>query len=216
VRPGESPDTVLHQDGSFLRIADAPVRPETLFAIREADVIVFGPGSLYLSVLPNLLERELREAVQASRARKILITSLMTEPGQTDHFEVADFVRAVHAYGGLKLDYVLVNNGTEDRLIHERYSAALATPVVPEDGSTKDGPVVTAGRRLRKLSTAEGAVIVAADLATRMIERVPVAPGEGDQGSGMQSTVVYRHDPERLATALATLLGVTGPASSAG
>jgi hypothetical protein len=108
-----------------------------------------------------------------------------------------------------------VNNGTEDRLIQERYSAALATPVVPDDGNAKDGPVVAAGRRLRKLSTAEGAVIVVADLATRMIERVPVAPGEGDRGSGMQSTVVYRHDPERLATALATLLGVTGTASSA-
>jgi hypothetical protein len=214
VQHGESPEAVLHQDDSFLRIVDAPVTPETLFAIREADVIVFGPGSLYLSILPNLLVRELREAVQISRARKILVTSLMTEPGQTDHFGVADFVRAVHAYGGLKLDYVLVNSGTVDRLIQEQYSAALATPVVPEDGSVKDGPVVAAGRRLRKLSTAEGAIIVAADLATRMIERVPVPPGEGDRGSGMQSTVVYRHDPERLATALATLLGVTGTTSS--
>jgi hypothetical protein len=209
VRPGDDPEHVLEAGTDFLRYVDVPVRPETLYAVQQADVIVFGPGSLYLSLLPSLLVRELREAVHASRARKILVASLMTEPGQTDHFGVADFVHALHAYGGLKLDYVLVNRATDDRLIEERYSAALASPVLPDEATGKDGPVVSAGRRLRRLSTAEGAVVVAADLATRMVERVPVPPGEGDRGSTMQSAVVYRHDPQRLAAAMATLLGVT-------
>jgi hypothetical protein len=212
VRQGEDAEAVLRDEEGFFRYVDVPVRAETLYAIREAEVIVFGPGSLYLSLLPDLLLKELREAVQASRARKVLIASLMTEPGQTDHFGVADYVRAVHAYGGLRLDHVLVNSATRDRQIEERYSAALASPVLPDDGAGKDGQVVSAGHRLRRLSTAEGAIIVAADLATRMVERVPVPPGQGDNGSAMQSTVVYRHDPQRLGAALAMLLGVTAPA----
>jgi hypothetical protein len=214
VRAGEDPEQVLSQDQAFLRYVDVPVRAETLYAIREADVIVFGPGSLYLSILPNLLLRELNGAIQASKARKILVASLMTEPGQTDHFVVADFVRALHAYGGFKLDYVLVNRATNDRLIEERYSAALATPVLPEVDGASHGTLVAAGQGLRKLSTAEGAVIVAAQLATRMVERVPVPPGEGDGGTALQSQVVYRHDPAKLATALATLLGVSSPAAA--
>ena len=160
VREGEDADAVLREQEGFFRYVDVPVRAETLYAIREADVIVFGPGSLYLSLLPDLLLQELREAVQASRARKVLIASLMTEPGQTDHFGVADYVRAVHAYGGLRLDHVLVNSGTRDRQIEERYSAALASPVLPDDGAGKDGQVVSAGHRLRRLSTAEGAILV--------------------------------------------------------
>ncbi|MGH2368281.1 MAG: gluconeogenesis factor YvcK family protein [Chloroflexota bacterium] len=209
IRSGDDPEQVLREDTSFLRSIDVPVRAETLYAIREADVILFGPGSLYLSILPNLLVRELDAAIQTSKARKILITSLMTEPGQTDHFGAADFVRALHAYGGFKLDYVLVNSATTDPLIQERYSAALATPVVPDMDAGRDGTLVAAGRRLRKLSTAEGAVIVSADLATRMVERIPVPAGEGDGGTATQSIVVFRHDPEKLAGALAVLLGVT-------
>jgi hypothetical protein len=64
---------------------------------------------------------------------------------------------------------------------------------------------------LRKISTVEGAVVVAADLATRMVERIPVPAGMGDGGAAAQSIVVFRHDPEKLAAALAALLGVAAP-----
>jgi hypothetical protein len=208
---GEDARSVLHADDSFFRVVDAPVTAEALYAIREADVLLIGPGSFYISLLPNLLIRELREAIQASKARKVLIANLMTEPGQTDDFGVADFVRALHAYGGLKLDYVLVNSATNDRLIQERYSAALAAPVVPEPESTLGGGFLSGGRRLRKISTVESAVVVAADLATRMVERIPVPAGTGDGGAATQSIVVFRHDPEKLAVALAALLGVAAP-----
>jgi hypothetical protein len=216
-RPGEDPARVLKEaapgDG-FLHYVDVPVRPEALYAIREADVLLFGPGSFYLSVLPNLLLRELREAVQQSRAKKVMVANLMTEPGQTDDFTVSDFVRALHAYGGFKLDFVLVNSATNDRLIQERYSAALAAPVVPEPEGGRMGTFVSAGRRLRKLSTEDGAVVVAADLATRMVERVPVMTGQGGTPTGAESIVVFRHDAEKLALALAALLGVAVPGSA--
>ena len=214
IRPDEDPEQALRDQKTFFRYVDVPVQAETLYAIREADAILFGPGSFYISVLPNLLVRELRDAIQASKARKILVANLMTEPGQTDDFGVADFVRAIHAYGGFKLDFVLVNSATSDPLIQERYSAALAAPVAPETDGQRGGTLVAAGRRLRKITTEEGAVVVAADLATRMVERIPVPAGAGDGGTATQSIVVFRHDPEKLAVALATLLGVTAPGAA--
>ncbi len=211
VREGEDPTQALREERGFFRVVDVSVTAEALYALREADVLLFGPGSFYVSLLPNLLIRELREAIQASKARKVLIANLMTEPGQTDDFGVADFVRALHAYGGFKLDYVLVNSATNDRLIQERYSAALAAPVVPDGDAGLGGALVSGGRRLRKITTVEGAVVVAADLATRMVERIPVPAGTGDGGAATQSIVVFRHDPEKLAAALAALLGVVAP-----
>ncbi len=213
-RPGDDPELLLKDGTEFLRFSDVPVRAEALYAVREADVLLFGPGSFYLSVLPNLLLRELREAIQSSKARKVLVANLMTEPGQTDDFDVGDFVRAVHAYGGFKLDFVLVNSATNDRLIQERYAAALAAPVAPEVESARaSGTYLAAGRRLRKIAVEDGAVIVAADLATRMVERIPVPAGQGDGGTAAESIVVFRHDPEKLGLALATLLGVAVPGS---
>lgn len=214
-RSGQDPAEVLHAGNDFLHFLDVPVRSEVLYAIREADVLIFGPGSFYLSVVPDLLLKEVRETIAASRARKILIANLMTEPGQTDDFTMGDFVRALHAYGGLKLDYVLVNTPTSDPLIRERYSAALAAPVVADTAGSWSGALVQSGRRLRKLTTEEGAVVVAADLATRMMERIPVLASAGEGGPAAERVVVYRHDPERLATALANLLGVSVPASAA-
>jgi len=79
--------------------------------------------------------------------------------------------------------------------------------VLPDLDGGRGGTVVAAGHRLRKLATEEGAVVVAADLATRMIERVPVAPA-AEGGAATERVVVFRHDPERLAGALAALLGV--------
>lgn len=210
IREGADPQVTLSEENGFLHFLDVPAHPDSINAVRDADTIILGPGSFYLSVLPNLLIREFRDALQASKARKVLIANLMTEPGQTDDFDVSDFVRTVHAYSGVRLDYVLVNSASSDRLIQERYSAALAAPVLPEPDGAMHGLLVSAGRRLRKLSTVDGAIVLAADLATRMVERVPVPAGTGDGGAATQSIIVFRHDPEKLAYALGALLGVAG------
>ena len=72
----------------------------TLDALKEADAIILGPGSLFESILPNLLIPEIREATKQSRARKIYICNLMTEPGLTTGFSVADHIRQIARYGG--------------------------------------------------------------------------------------------------------------------
>ncbi|MDO5457385.1 MAG: uridine diphosphate-N-acetylglucosamine-binding protein YvcK [Atopococcus tabaci] len=85
--------------------------PGVCEAIADADVIVFGPGSLFTSILPNLLIEEVGQAVLKSEARKIYICNIMTQKGETESFTDADHVRALHEHLGQKfIDTVFVNN----------------------------------------------------------------------------------------------------------
>ncbi|MEB3196273.1 MAG: gluconeogenesis factor YvcK family protein [Candidatus Sericytochromatia bacterium] len=104
--------------------------PAAIRAIEEADAIVIGPGSLYTSLVPNLLVPEIRAAIQASRAPKIYICNVMTQPGETDGFTAADHLRVLSRYGGEGLvQHVLVNDDLPRRL-RERYEAQGQYPVV--------------------------------------------------------------------------------------
>lgn len=85
--------------------------PGVCEAIEDADVIVFGPGSLFTSILPNLLIDEVGQAVLQSKAKKIYICNIMTQKGETENFSDADHVRALHKHLGRKfIDTVFVNN----------------------------------------------------------------------------------------------------------
>jgi uncharacterized cofD-like protein len=86
--------------------------PEAVEAIREADGILIGPGSLYTSVIPNLIVPKLAEAIVASNALKLYVCNVMTQPGETDNYAVSDHLDAIHAHIGHHLfDYVIVNDG---------------------------------------------------------------------------------------------------------
>ncbi len=94
-----------------------PAYPETLNAIRNADLIVVGPGSLFTSVLPNLLVPDLRIAFQESAAMKLYVSNVATQRGETDHFSVQDHVRVIGDHiGGLPFDAVVANNNSKARL----------------------------------------------------------------------------------------------------
>lgn len=98
----------------FLEPGRAMAYPEALHAILEADLIVAGPGSLYTSVLPNLLVGDIVKAMRASRALKAYICNVATQPGETDHFSVNDHVRALEDHVGPGLfHYILANNNFE-------------------------------------------------------------------------------------------------------
>lgn len=86
-----------------------PVNPRVLEAIKKADVIIFGPGDLYTSTLPNLLVRGVRESIKRSKAQKIFITNIMTKFGQTQGYKASDFIVELEKYLGDSLDVVLVN-----------------------------------------------------------------------------------------------------------
>jgi uncharacterized cofD-like protein len=101
--------------------------PEAVEAIRAADMIVIGPGSLYTSVLPNLLVRDIRDAVRASQAVKLYVSNVATQHGETDGFSVADHVAAIEQHAGRGLiDYVLANDNVADELPEEWHSRAVA------------------------------------------------------------------------------------------
>src|SRR5207237_2515053 len=88
--------------------------PEALKAIMEADMVVIGPGSVYTSVLPNLLVPGIREGIRSSRAVKIFVTNIATQIGETENLDVMQHVRIVHEHVGQGLfDYVVANDNFE-------------------------------------------------------------------------------------------------------
>jgi uncharacterized cofD-like protein len=104
--------------------------PAALQAIAEADVITFGPGSLFTSVIPNLLVDGIPAAIRKSRAAKAYFVNLMWQPGETVEFRASDHVRALNQHAGGKfLDYVVVNNRTITPAVKKRYARESALPV---------------------------------------------------------------------------------------
>lgn len=115
-----------------IRLVPPTARPlaETLYAIRNADVITFGPGSLYTSVIPNVLVRGVVDAIRKSRARKVYIANLMTQPGETTGMDAADHIRAVYDHTGPGLfDAAVLNNGAIPPRLLRKYARQDAAPV---------------------------------------------------------------------------------------
>lgn len=117
-----SGETQIHDtEGTIQRLwldpANTPAFPPAISAVLSADLIVIGPGSLYTSLLPNLLVRDLAEAVRSSQAMKFFICNVATERGETDQFNCFDHVRSVEKHVGEGLfDLVICNNHFEGNL----------------------------------------------------------------------------------------------------
>ncbi|HVD01758.1 MAG TPA: gluconeogenesis factor YvcK family protein [Candidatus Dormibacteraeota bacterium] len=95
----------------FLRPDNAEINPEAALAILNADLITVGPGSLYTSVLPNLLVRGMVDALRASPALKVFICNVASENGETDYFNVSDFLRVMEEHVGSNIfDFAIVNS----------------------------------------------------------------------------------------------------------
>jgi uncharacterized cofD-like protein len=119
-----------------LRLSSERCRPlpETLEAIEHADIVTIGPGSLYTSIIPNLLVDGIVDAMRASDALKVYICNIMTQPGETDHFTAEDHLRVLFDYSPeMELDYVLVNSATIGEPLREKYLSDGAAQV--ETGS---------------------------------------------------------------------------------
>lgn len=96
----------------YLKPTNCKATPEVLEAIREADSIIIGPGSLYTNVIPNLLVNGVAKAIKESKAIKIYVNNIMTEPGQTDDYTVADHLKAIQDHCGEGLiDYCIYDTG---------------------------------------------------------------------------------------------------------
>jgi len=107
----------------FLEPSEPLATPDAIKAIEEAQIIILGPGSLYTSIIPNLLIKEINEAVAASGAIKAYVCNVMTQPGETDGYSASDHIRTLISHSHPRvLDYCVVNTGEIPQDILKRYA----------------------------------------------------------------------------------------------
>ena len=122
---------------------------DVITAIRDAELIILGPGSLYTSVIPNLLIKEIAHEISKSKARKIYVSNIMTQHGETDGYSVSDHVKALiqHANSSNIIDAVLVNNCIPENL-SGKYKEAGSYPVKVDRESLKKMGISICSKKL--------------------------------------------------------------------
>jgi uncharacterized cofD-like protein len=129
---GETRITASHRQIRRVQLdpPDALPLPDALEAILAADLITIRPGSLYTSLIPNMLVNEVISAVRASKATKVYIQNIMTQPGETDNYSAADHVEALAEHcDGILFPNILLNNAMPSQEILKKYSAENAALV---------------------------------------------------------------------------------------
>jgi uncharacterized cofD-like protein len=160
--------------------------PETLEAIKAADLITIGPGSLYTSVIPNLLVEDIVDALAHSPALKVYVCNIMTQPGETEGFSVEDHLRVLFEYSpDLHLDCVIVNSAPIHSPLKEKYLADGAIQVEFESSRERTTPGLR-GVPSRVSDRDRKIAIVCDDL--------------------LNEKDLVRHDPARLAQLMLRLL----------
>lgn len=144
----EGESNITKARGSITEIgclpAAPPALPQAIEAINGADYIVIGPGSLYTSIIPNLLVPELVEAIAARRIPCVYICNIMTEPGETQSYQVSDHIQAIdRACGRSLFNAVLVQKKLPSEAAIERYRKEGSTPVTLDRKT-----VIDSGRRI--------------------------------------------------------------------
>jgi uncharacterized cofD-like protein len=149
--------------------------PEVLRALVNADAIVIGPGSLYTSILPNLLVEGIASTISGVNAVRIYVANLMTEPGETDGFSLDDHLRVIREHTGFDLfDYILVNRRPMPDALIEKYARQSSQPV------RCDRPLLFAGK----------ATVVEADFACEaLLERGKIRHEPSSLAAGIRALV---------------------------
>lgn len=130
----EGESNIPHAGGKIARVgctpANPPALPAAIKAIREADYIILGPGSLYTSIIPNLLVPEIRDAIAQAKVPRFYVCNVMTQPGETDNYTVADHIKAIDKTCGQRLfDAVIVNRQSPGERALIRYAQENSHPV---------------------------------------------------------------------------------------
>ena len=103
---------------------------EVKLALKNADLIIIGIGSLYTSVIPNLLDKEVVKIIKKSKAKKMYVSNIMTEHGETDNYSVSDCIKQLNKYANEEfIDVVVANNGRISDEILELYKHEKSTPI---------------------------------------------------------------------------------------
>ncbi|MBW6411428.1 gluconeogenesis factor YvcK family protein [Clostridium weizhouense] len=175
---GESqiPEEAIKQNSKIANFRiipeDAKALKEAIQAIREADAIVMGPGSLYTSITPNLLVKDISKEVRKSDALKMYISNIMTQPGETTGFNVSDHLKVLTKYGGKDIvNYVIANIGKIPDKLKEKYQLEGAELVKLDEENINSLGVKIVGYNLVKIK--EGFIKHDADkLAKVLVETI--------------------------------------------
>ena len=148
---GES--TIPEAHGKIKRLFTEPANcralEDAIHAIRNAELIILGPGSLYTSVIPNLLIKEIADEIAKSKAKKIYVCNIMTQPGETDDYKVSDHLKALiqHAGSNKIVDAVLVNDYLPENLA-DKYQKSDSYPVKLDAGEIKKMGIKIVAKKL--------------------------------------------------------------------
>lgn len=121
------------------------ITKEAITEIRKADLIILSVGSLYTSIIPNLIPSIIKKEIEKSKAKIMYVCNIMTQPGETDNFKVSDHVNKLNEYlGKRKIDVVIANNGTiDDRLIKKYSSLEQKDPVILDKENLKGIEIIS-------------------------------------------------------------------------
>jgi len=173
----------------FLVPPDAEPLPQTLEALARADVITLGPGSLFTSLIPNLLVKGIPQAIAASPALKVYVCNLMTQANESLGRTAADHIRALDAHGGGRIfDYALINNEPVSGKLRSKYELEGAAPVVADCEAIQElGVVPVLGNYLEEGEVARHATD---RIARDLLQLVKEARTRGAKSSSRQPNLV--------------------------
>jgi uncharacterized cofD-like protein len=180
------------------------VSEAALDAINHAELIVFAPGRIYTHVLPSLTLPRLAQAVRESEASKVYFANLMTEPGKTDNWTVADHLETIQKLSGVVIDYAIVHQGSISPPMLQQYhnEGADVVRVESEEGDEVMSRLIFADTG-EQTTLVEGAVIVSGDIITEAPQTVSF---QRDGATVLREMPVVRHDPKKVAPLLRRLL----------
>ncbi|HSP13922.1 MAG TPA: gluconeogenesis factor YvcK family protein [Thermoanaerobaculia bacterium] len=161
---GEKPSTKPHH-ARIVHLGidppDAEPPERALEAVKAADLIIIGPGSLYTSVLPNLVIKRLAEAIRQAKALRVYICNVMTQPGETDGYSAEEHLSAIVEHAGLVVDVMIINGRRPSESILAAYAAENQVPVPFDINAVRDlgvtpffGDVIAEGDYVRHDSAA--------------------------------------------------------------
>ena len=179
------------------------VSEAALDVLEQAELIILAPGLLYTQMLPNLTIPRLAQAMQESLAPKVYLANLMTQPGRTDDWTVADHIKAIREVSGITIDYTLVHQGKISKSMLQQYDneGAKMVPTTEDDKNGVSRIIFASAGEETKI--VEEAVVISGDIVTEAPQIVTIHRG-GD--TILREMPVIRHDPEKLAPMLQKLL----------
>jgi len=123
---------------SLFTIPKAQALPIAIKAIKEADLIIIGPGSLYTSLIPNLLMKGMQEAIKSSKAKKVYVCNIMTQLGETNGYSALDHFKTMEKYLGQGvITHIILNNSSAPKYLLEKYGEEYQELIKPDIGKIK-------------------------------------------------------------------------------